>query len=148
MDKICIACKKSKNVSEFPPNKNMKDGLNRKCRLCFNEYMRQWYEKPENKKKQMARAAVSNMRAKNRAREFIWNYLSENPCPCGESDPVVLEFDHLDRDSKDYNVSGMFTLSIDRIKKEISKCRVLCCNCHRRHTTAQLGTWRGTWPVR
>lgn len=43
--KTCIACKEEKDESEFPPNKSTKDKLNRKCRPCFNQYMKEWYSK-------------------------------------------------------------------------------------------------------
>lgn len=146
--KICIACSQEKELSEFPPNKAKKDGLNPKCRECYNTYMKDWYRKPGNKKKQVIRSEVSRAKAIHKGRTLIWNYLLSHPCEtCGETDPLVLEFDHLDRSDKEYSVSAMFDLSIEKIQKEIDKCRVLCANCHRRHTTIQLGTWRGTWTV-
>ena len=51
--KTCPACKQSKPISDFPPNKKNKDGLNIKCRVCFNAYMKEWYAK--NKEKHKAR---------------------------------------------------------------------------------------------
>ena len=146
--KTCIACNIEKELAAFPPNKTKKDGLNPKCRECYNAYMKAWYQKPGNKKKQVTRSEASRAKAIHKGRTLIWNYLLAHPCEtCGESDPVVLEFDHLDRDDKEYSVSAMFDLSVEKIQKEIDKCRVLCANCHRRHTTIQLGTWRGTWTV-
>jgi hypothetical protein len=55
---------------------------------------------------------------------------------CGETDIVVLEFDHLTdkvADVSDY-ASGGRTWS--RIQAEIDKCEVRCANCHRRKTRA------------
>ena len=46
----------------------------------------------------------------------------------------MLELDHIDPDTKTYNVSKMVSsmhFSLDRIKVEIRKCQVLCANCHR-----------------
>ena len=43
--KVCMSCKTKKDLSEFPPNKSKKDGLNYKCRTCYNEYQKQWYLK-------------------------------------------------------------------------------------------------------
>lgn len=55
--KTCISCKEEKEVSEFPPNKAKKDGLNVKCRSCYNEYQRQWYKKnPELHKQRVLRS--------------------------------------------------------------------------------------------
>ena len=45
MEKICGACRKSKALDDFPPNRKNRDGLNTKCRECYNEYMRAWYQK-------------------------------------------------------------------------------------------------------
>lgn len=74
------------------------------------------------------------------SRKYIYEYLSSNPCStCGESNPVVLEFDHLDRKKKRGNVSDMVKYSLSSVIKEIEKCRVLCANCHRIHTAEQMG---------
>lgn len=145
MDKICIACKKSKNVSEFPPNKSTKDGLNRKCRLCFNEYMKQWYAK--NKEAHVVRTTKVKKETREKVLSFLWDYFITHPCVhCGETDPIVLEFDHIDKDQKEFGIHFLVKNgnSLDKIKKEISKCRVLCCNCHRRRTAKQLGWWRNS----
>ena len=61
---------------------------------------------------------------------------------CGEDDPAVLEFDHVDQSTKDKAVSNMVVNSIAKIKTEIEKCRVLCANCHKRHTATQLGWYK------
>ena len=65
-------------------------------------------------------------------------YLKTHPCVvCGENDPLVLEFDHLD--NKKYNVSKMRqSYNWETILKEISKCQVLCANCHKRKTAKQF----------
>jgi hypothetical protein len=56
---------------------------------------------------------------------------------CGEADPVVLEFDHLDPPSKAANISDMIrrACSSARLHSEMAKCRVVCANCHQRLTT-------------
>jgi hypothetical protein len=50
---------------------------------------------------------------------------------CGIDDHRILEFHHL-RD-KDHNISNMVNhgYAWKRIEKEIVKCILLCCNCHR-----------------
>ena len=70
---------------------------------------------------------------KKRNRDFIKNYLKTHPCiDCGNSDIRVLEFDHV-RGIKSGNISHSIrnNWSIDKIKEEIKKCEVRCCNCNR-----------------
>jgi L-lysine 2,3-aminomutase len=59
---------------------------------------------------------------------------------CGINNHIVLDFDHL-RDKK-YNVSRMIHdgFSWKAILKEISKCEVVCANCHRIRTHDRLAT--------
>ena len=69
---------------------------------------------------------------KNRNKEYIEDYKRQNPCViCGENRTPALCFHHKDRDNKDFNITVLQKwASIDRIKKEIDKCIVLCANCH------------------
>ena len=79
-----------------------------------------------------------------RMRQHVLQYLIDNPCvECGESDPRVLDFDHLDPSTKKYNIARMLSghAGWKKIMSEIEKCRVLCANCHRKHTYVQQGYW-------
>ncbi len=92
-------------------------------------------------------AAMQKHRDGNRKK--LLAYLLEHPCvDCGESDPVVLEFDHV-RGEKRFTiaraVSGS-TRSWKLIKIEIDKCEVRCANCHVRRTAKQFG-WYGQVPL-
>jgi hypothetical protein len=51
---------------------------------------------------------------------------------------VVLEFNHIDPASKCANISEMICAgtSVRKLQSEITKCEVLCANCHQRHTIA------------
>lgn len=72
---------------------------------------------------------------------FITDYLSKHPCvDCGECDVIVLEFDHLD--NKKHAVSRLKGCSLERVRAEIAKCQVRCCNCHRRRKAEQFGSYR------
>lgn len=61
----------------------------------------------------------------------------DKPCAdCGIRYPYyVMEFDHLDSETKEFNVSaGVTRVSYERLLAEIAKCDVVCANCHRFRT--------------
>lgn len=111
------------------------------CRPCKRLYDREYHAKrtAEAKRlKQDKQVALQQQKAK-----YVYDYLATHPCEvCGESDPVVLEFDHLDRGEKSFCISVSRMFSFEKIDEEIAKCRVLCANCHRRHTAKQLGYYQ------
>jgi excinuclease UvrABC ATPase subunit len=85
-----------------------------------------------------------HQKASKIARETVALYLLEHPCvDCGETDIVVLEFDHV-RGQKKNAISNMITtgLSVKRIMAEIKKCEVVCANDHRRRTARRAKHFR------
>jgi hypothetical protein len=136
--KTCTHCKLEKPFSDFGFKNKAKGYYQPICRACRKTLDSQLY-KTSDKRKESVKAAVQRNQVKHR--EYVWRYLETHPCvECGETDPRVLEFDHLDRSTKTGAVSTIASYcSKKRIDEEIAKCRVLCCNCHRRHTFDQLG---------
>ena len=62
-------------------------------------------------------------------------------CGFQAEDPCQLDLDHINpldkrvtQSGKRMNPSSMMGYSIDKIIEEISRCRVLCKNCHSLHT--------------
>jgi hypothetical protein len=102
------------------------------CRACFAAYFKSrgaLHVEQVNNAKTVRRAA---------AREFIEDHLSINPCTdCGETDPVVLEFDHMleKRDDLTRLVSEGF--STTALAREVRACEVVCVNCHRQRTATR-----------
>lgn len=98
-----------------------------------------------NRKKHAVSAEASRVKRRDKHRGLVVEYLLTHPCvDCGEPDPVVLEFDHIDPETKTEAVCQLVTnRSWERIKEEIDKCEVRCANCHRRKTHIQFGWWGG-----
>jgi hypothetical protein len=79
------------------------------------------------------------LRRRHRNRSHLLAFLREHPCElCGEADPTVLDFDHLREKLRDVTEIALRGGWADLLA-EIEKCRVLCANCHRRHTAATAG---------
>lgn len=76
---------------------------------------------------------------RNKVIKELYDYLTENHCvDCGESNPIVLQFDHIG-DNKEYNVSFLVKngRAWSQVEKEIKKCEVVCANCHHIRTAKQ-----------
>lgn len=76
---------------------------------------------------------------------YVWSWLCEHPCiSCGEGDPIVLEFDHIDPETKHMSISHAIHsgVPLSTLQEEIEKCQVLCANCHRRRTAEQQQSYR------
>lgn len=138
--KTCTRCKVDKNLTEFHKGSKNLDGLARWCKKCSAEYDRLRYVTGDK-----ARKDRNKKLRQSKSQELIWNILCQSACKdCGITDPLVLEFDHMDDSSKSYNISEMYSsFKTETILKEIAKCEIRCANCHRKRTIIQLGMWRG-----
>ncbi len=125
--KNCCKCKKDKDDSEFNFNK-FKNKLEYQCRECHSLYLKDHYA--NNKK------YYTDKSKKRRTETLIWfkEYKSKLKCEtCGENHPACLDFHHEDRSIKEMEIYSAVNRgwSEKRILKEIAKCKVLCCKCHR-----------------
>jgi formate-dependent nitrite reductase cytochrome c552 subunit len=82
-------------------------------------------------------------------RAFLWDYKEKVGCAdCGLHDPRILQFDHV-RGKKLINAQPALkklsatiwrSMSWKQIAKELTKCEVVCANCH------LIRTWkRNNW---
>ena len=136
-------CKVPIEEQQFNKNKARKDGLNTICRECSKIRSKQYYKDNPTKQKREVRKRAVKILSENRQK--LWDYYSEHPCvDCGESNPVVLELDHVSGCKKD-NIAVLIggCYSWATIENEISKCEVRCANCHRIKTAKQFGWYKG-----
>tara|TARA_Y100001963_G_scaffold148796_1_gene227243 strand:+ start:56 stop:541 length:486 start_codon:yes stop_codon:yes gene_type:complete len=136
--KKCNKCEKYFNIDDFSWKCKRLNKRTGTCKDCTNKYSRQHYRK--NKEIYKQRVKENTERYKKDGRELIYEFKLSNPCStCGESNPIVLEFHHLNPKEKRNDVSNMAThgYSIESIEKEIEKCIILCANCHRKRTAKQ-----------
>lgn len=76
------------------------------------------------------RARVTRIKEANKA--FFLEYLGGKCVRCENSDPRVLDFDHIVPGEKKNSIAAIFALANrDKIKEEVDKCQLLCANCHR-----------------
>ena len=91
------------------------------------KHRRDWYSRNAEKAK---KAVVER---KRRLREWMNTKKESLSCSrCGESHPSCIQFHHTDPSEKDINLAKAVSRgwSIKRMKQEISKCEVVCANCH------------------
>ncbi len=142
--KKCPRCQLVLDASVFGKSKAKADGLQSHCKPCRKETNRAYYLRtPERNPQRQAR----NVRARAEANAYVLEYLAAHPCvDCGESDIVVLEFDHV-RDEKEHTISSLISRGsgLATIAAEIAKCEVRCANCHRRVTARRAGWQRATY---
>lgn len=73
----------------------------------------------------------------------VFEYLTRNPCfLCGEDDPLVLEFDHIEDKSADVSRLINGEAPWTAVQRELTKCAVLCSNCHKRKTHREANSYR------
>src|SRR2546425_3533888 len=139
--RVCCTCRVAKPIAEFAVKNKARGTRSTKCRSCQAAYSREHYRR--NRPTYLQRAATHRKLNREECRQQVFNYLVGHPCvDCGETDPIVLDFDHRDASRKRGSISRLISqLTWDTLECEIAKCDVRCANCHRRRTAQQFG-WR------
>lgn len=108
-----------------------------KRREYHAKYMRErWY--PANQQKHIEMVAISRAARIVRRQEFI-RRLKSVPCmDCGLTfHPEAMDFDHVLGDKLGAIASMARDAPQEKLELEISKCEVVCSNCHRIRTRAR-----------
>ena len=135
-EKVCFRCKESKPLSGYYPNRARYNGIMSECKECskeMNKIYRDRNNEGYNERRKVARAirgeingiSVSRLARKN-ARE-LRNGLKIKCSACGYNKcKQALHFHHTE--TKIIKLAD--AVSIGVINREMSKCVVLCANCH------------------
>ncbi|MBM3209032.1 hypothetical protein FJZ40_01960 [Candidatus Shapirobacteria bacterium] len=103
------------------------------CRQKRLEYARRWNKDYYEKNKEIEKQRIA--KRKGLIGKWIAGYKEGLSCQrCEEKTTVCLDFHHKDGQAKDFTLgrAKSWGWSINRIKREIEKCIVLCANCHRK----------------
>lgn len=141
--KRCWSCGEHKPPPDFAYANQRLGTRQGHCRVCHAAFRRAHYL--ANKPDYIRRGMVQVKARLVENRRQLLRFLRAHPCvDCGQTDPVVLEFDHRDPANK---VAAVTALVHRRrwvsVQVEINKCDVRCVNCHRRRTAEQFrwGKW-------
>jgi hypothetical protein len=130
--RMCGRCKRRKSVEDFAWRRKARGQRDNYCGACRAKYKQEHYA--ANRQRYIDAARQRNRKVIEKRVAYLASFLQEHPCvDCGETDPVVLEFDRL-RD-KEFSIGkGIRDRAWQSVLAEMDKCDVVCANCHRRRT--------------
>lgn len=112
--KVCSTCKSEKPLDEFYTQPSHKHGVMSMCKECFNKFCIERWKQRKIKYVQQLGGKCQN---------------------CGlqlnSHNASVFEFHHIDPSEKEFTWTKLRLFSDSRIQEELSKCKLLCANCHR-----------------
>lgn len=131
--KTCTKCLATKSVNDFNFRNSTKRIRLSYCRDCGKKLTKSHYAR--NKQQYLEK----NLRSFHKRREFVRS-MKDCPCAdCGVKYPYyVMDFDHREGETKEFGLNSLGRLTLNVLKREISKCDVVCSNCHRERTQRRL----------
>lgn len=126
--KKCSHCKEEKLETEFYFRNRKLGILQYACKLCTSVQGRAQYQRNTEHVK---------TKSKHNKRLRRSNYISSKVvlqcCRCEEDYSSCMEFHHLDPSVKDFEISSkVHNCTREALRLELSKCIVVCANCHRK----------------
>lgn len=125
--KACSKCNLEKELTEFAIRNKKKNTFSSECKSCHKEVRIKNYDK--NRQSEKARVK----KRKQEIKDWLETLKSDLKCSeCSEDHIATLQFHHRNPDEKEIGISETirYGWGIPRILEEISKCDVLCANCH------------------
>lgn len=101
--------------------------------VCYHLKPNQQITASATRKRNQETRKISRNSGVLRNRQYVNEYLVGKSCiDCGNSDVRVLEFDHV-RGDKLGHISHAIkdAWNLNKLKEELEKCEIRCCNCHR-----------------
>ncbi len=147
---LCYACKvcmrrySKAYTTQHPPDKRNAEER-RAARKKYNDSERgKAYNRAYQKTHRKTPRAIQRAREKTRLavaknKEWINELKLQKGCvDCGyKTHPHALDFDHLPGHTKSFEISRSKVRSQQQLLAEISKCELVCANCHRIRTSAR-----------
>ena len=93
------------------------------------EYYKKWYQLNNEKVRE------NNTKYRKEKRAYCREYLGGKCVVCGTTHN--LQFDHIKREGKKYNIAPKITNKWDNLKEELDKCQLLCAPCHLEKTASE-----------
>lgn len=129
---------KTRDVCEMvlrgAPLAALEDEIGRCEVVCANCHRHRTARRAGWRRLDVSQAVFENPRQRRNV-EFVYEYLSHSACAdCGLKDALVLEFDHVGDKRDAVTALAWDGYSLTSIIREIARCEVRCCNCHRRRT--------------
>ena len=95
----------------------------------YREYNKGWYQRHREKILEQRRQHNEELR------KWLRRYKSKLRCvECGENHPACIQFHHRDKEEKSFTIGQIIGrrryINLKKLEKEISKCDILCGNCH------------------
>lgn len=115
---ICSCCGKEKPITEFYVKSKNKSGVQSVCKECTSI-----------KYNKTRRQRLSNL--KLTLLQQLGGQCSCCHLPATSENFVVFDFHHIDSKDKKFSISTSKHISPEELKEELSKCTILCANCHR-----------------
>lgn len=142
IDHACKECQKEYQKNFRKNNPELTKERSKKIRERDKEKIKQrqkeYYERTKldpvyiKKRKDSYNKNKDKWHENEKARRKVFNEKWKTPCiKCGETRLYLIQFHHIDHNTKDFCIGANATSKSDEtLKKEIEKCVCLCSNCH------------------
>ena len=145
--RICTKCGETKDESEFFKRDKKTGRVHAQCKKCYKLHRSTYYAEhyKQHGDEYRKRAVIRRASIRNMMRANMLSYLKNKVCAiCGEDDIRTFEFDHVDPSKKSFSITRGLNHgpSWEVVVDEIKKCRILCSNCHKKHTASQQNWYK------